>query len=148
MAYWIFRCNTDRFDLDRKLADQNKSGSWKVNRHKDQIHSGDLAFIWQSRKPGKFSGIRAICSIVSEPKNMPVLPAGHPDLPFAGGTADSRAECQVWITYTDSSVRLAEGAVKNALPNLSTLVRPWDGTNFDVKPEESAAILKMISGKR
>ncbi len=141
MAFWIFRCNTDQFDLDGKLAHADKSGGWMVSRHKKDIHVGDTAFIWQSRKRGKFSGIRAICSIVSEPGDVDAAS----DISFARGEGEPESGPFVLITYTDSNIHLAEDKIRGALPNLSVLRRPYDGTNFDVKPEEAQAILKMIA---
>ena len=144
MAFWIFRCNTDRFNLDAKLVHPDKRGIWQVNKHKKDVHAGDSAFIWQSRKRGKFSGIRAVCSIDSEPGYFDA----SCDVPFGTGKGELEPGPFVKITYTDSDVHVAEDRIRGALPNLSTLRRPWDGTNFDVKPDEAQVILKMIADSK
>jgi hypothetical protein len=149
MAHWIFKCNTDWFDLDGRLADPDKVGSWKVNtKRKNQIHRGDMAFIWQIQKEGRPAGIRAVCSIDSEPKLMRDLPVDLQYSKLKDGDVEKDGEfLQVLITYTDSAVPVTGDEIKKAVPSLSVFSPPWNETNYPIKyePNEAAQIVRLIA---
>ena len=45
MAYWIFKCNPEKYRLADRLADPNPTTlTWTVSRHRDEIGPGDTVF--------------------------------------------------------------------------------------------------------
>ena len=47
MAFWIFKCNPDKYSLRQRLTDPNPVITWSVNQHTDEIKTGDIAFLWE-----------------------------------------------------------------------------------------------------
>jgi hypothetical protein len=37
MAYWIFKCNPERYRITDRMADPNPNLTWTVSRHRDEI---------------------------------------------------------------------------------------------------------------
>ena len=56
MAFWIFKCNPEKYRLSERLADATPAISWRVTKYHDEIGPGDTVFIWET---GPERGIRA-----------------------------------------------------------------------------------------
>ncbi len=70
MAFWIFKCNPNRYRLADRLADRQDSLTWTVAQHKNEIGPGDTAFLWVT---GPERGIRAVLRIDDAPRVRPEL---------------------------------------------------------------------------
>ncbi len=46
MAFWIFKCNPDKYRLADRLADPNPTLTWTVSRFRHEINAGDTVFLW------------------------------------------------------------------------------------------------------
>jgi len=76
MSYWILQCNPRKyriFDYWKKYA--SLLDGWSVRLFKDEIKSGDHAFIWVSNEVGKRNrGIYAKAEVVAQPEdNRPLF---------------------------------------------------------------------------
>src|SRR5947209_3848965 len=68
MAYWLFKCNPDKYRIDPRLADPNPVITWTVNQCRDEIRPGDTVFLWAT---GSDRGIRAVMRVDEGPRPMP-----------------------------------------------------------------------------
>jgi 5-methylcytosine-specific restriction protein A len=68
MAYWLFKCNPGRYNLDARLLNPDPVITWTVSRYADEIRPGDKVFLWAT---GPDRGIRAVIRVDEGPRPMP-----------------------------------------------------------------------------
>jgi hypothetical protein len=68
MSYWIIQGNPKTYCMDYLGAQGIQPDTWTVDRYADEIHLGDVAFIWLSEEKGKENrGIYAMATVMSLP---------------------------------------------------------------------------------
>lgn len=60
MAYWLFKCDPERYRIDARLHLAEPRTSWAVTRYGEEMAPGDLAFIFRT---GKNRGLVALMAI-------------------------------------------------------------------------------------
>jgi predicted RNA-binding protein with PUA-like domain len=142
MNCWIFRCDPKKYNIDARLKDANRLTNWRVNQHRKEIHTGDVAFVWAGTK----GGIRTILRIISEPYEMPEMV--H-ELRYCGADLDIKAGLRVEAKYLDVDVHLLLNKIKEVpgLEHLSIFTGYHQQTNYPVTPEEGKKLLKLIGAR-
>jgi hypothetical protein len=107
MRYWIFRCNPDLYDIDKRLEFSDPRTTWRVTRYRKEISPSDLAFIWRG---GTHRGICAAIGVDSYPREMPEL---EHELPFCtkiftGTEIRVEAHFLGWRRFIDEETILAD----------------------------------------
>jgi hypothetical protein len=92
MNYWIFKCNPQHYQLEKRLADTEPRATWRVSRYHDEIQTGDIAFIWETGR----RRIRATIRIVSQPKEMPEL---KHELTHCLPSLDASVKCRIEAVF-------------------------------------------------
>ncbi|HKZ39739.1 MAG TPA: EVE domain-containing protein [Candidatus Hodarchaeales archaeon] len=141
MNYWIFKCNPEKYNIDKRLMDHEPTTTWRVTRYRDKIAVGDIAFIWRTGKDG---GIRAVIRIDSEPQEMSELDHERKyctDIDVGArirvhGTIINRFECLSHIMLRDYP----------GLEDMSVFRGFKQATNFFVTQDEGKLILRLIQG--
>lgn len=64
MKQWIFLGSPDNFNVDEYVK-RHPLIYWQVSRYRDEIHIGDIVFIWRSMGKGK---IKAVPGIIARGK--------------------------------------------------------------------------------
>lgn len=145
----MFRCNPEKYRLDDRLKDSNRLTTWRVNKHCNEICTGDTAFIWAGIK----GGIRAILRIDSEPREMPEM---EHELPYYvhnqdSGTCllDSGVRLRVVATYIDMDVHLSAAKINevSVLKCLEVFKGYHQQTNYAVTPSQGETLLGLIGVK-
>ena len=139
MNYWMFRCDPTKYKLDDRLKDANRLTNWRVSQHRNDIHAGDIAFVWAGTK----GGIRAVLRIDSEPREMTEM---EHELAYCGDDLDIRAGLRVEATYIDMDVHLLPAKIKEVpgLEHLKVFTGYHQQTNYPVTPEEGKKLLMLI----
>jgi hypothetical protein len=140
MAFWIFKCNPEKYRLADRLADPNPKITWKVSRYRDEIGPGDTVFIWET---GRNRGIRAVLRAESVPEDMPELDSEQP----YWAKRDTEVLCRVRATIIDRDVNLPHIYLRcvPGLENLSVFHGFQERTNFPVTPEEGAILVRLAA---
>jgi hypothetical protein len=145
MAFWIFKCNPDQYQLSDRLADPNPTISWRITRYRDEIAPGDTVFIWVT---GRDRGVRAVMRVDEAPREMAELESEQP----YGVERDTQTVWRVLGTLTHRDVNLSHAALREVpgLENLSVLRKDvfQQTTNFPVTPGEGAILLALVEGGR
>jgi hypothetical protein len=134
MRYWIFRCNPDLYDIDKRLKFSDPHTTWRVTRYRKEVSPGDLAFIWRG---GTHRGICAAIGIDSYPREMSEL---EHELPFCtkistGIEVRVKAHFLSWRGFIDEETILADPT----LTDLS-IFGFKQATNYRVTPEQGQRI--------
>lgn len=142
MQFWIFRCNPELYEIDRRLEFPEPKTTWRVTRYRKEVSPGDLAFIWRG---GKRRGICAAIKIDSLPREMAELP--H-ELEFCtklstGTEVRVEAHFLSWRGFIDEKTILADPI----LADLSIFSGFRQATNFRVTPDQGQRI-KALMGLR
>jgi hypothetical protein len=143
VAFWIFKCNPEKYRLAERLADPNPTLTWQANQHREEIGPGDTAFIW---KTGPERGICAVVRVETEPRQMLEL---ETELKY-DVEPDTELRWRVQCTLTNRNVNLSHVALREVpgLENLSVFRKDVvaRGTNFAVTPDEGAILLHLAGG--
>jgi len=139
MAFWIFKCNPEKYRVADRLADPNPDITWIVSRYRDQMGPGDTIFIWET---GPDRGIRAVLRADGVPEDMQELESEQP----YNTERDNEVRCRVRATITDRDVNLSHSDLRSVpgLENLSVFHGFQQRTNFPVTPEEGAILLELV----
>lgn len=143
MAFWIFKCNPEKYRVADRLTDPNPNLTWTVSRYRDQIGPGDTIFIWET---GRDRGIRAVLRAESVPQDSPELESEQP----YWAERDTEVQCRVIAMITHRDVNLPHTYLRSVrgLENLSVFHGFQQGTNFPVTPEEGAILLRLVDEGR
>jgi hypothetical protein len=139
MRYWIFRCNPDLYDIDKRLEFSDPRTTWRVTRYRKEVSPGDLAFIWRG---GTHRGICAAIEIDSCPQEMSEL---EHELPFCtkistGRETKVQAHFLSWRGFIDEETILAD----SALADLS-IFGFKQATNYRVTSDQGQRIQALMS---
>jgi hypothetical protein len=142
--YWIFRCDTTKYKLAERLEDANPLTTWRVNQHRNEIHTGDIAFIWENGKKG---GIRARIRIDSEPSDMSEM--DH-ELEYVvrNHSFDDDLDIGTRLRVTaiiEATAHLLPEEVKNrpGLEGMSIFTGYKQQTNYEITPEQGEILCKL-----
>jgi predicted RNA-binding protein with PUA-like domain len=141
MAFWIFKCNPEKYRLEDRLADPNPRLSWTVSRHRDEIESGDTVFLWVT---GSDRGIRAVMRVDEAPALMAELESEQ----AYWAERDTQEQWRVLGTLTHRIANLSHTTLRNVagLEDLSVFHGFQQMTNFPVTRDEGAILMRMIEG--
>ena len=140
MNYWIFKANTEKYQLDNRLKDPDLNTTWRITRYREQIKAGDIAFIWRAGSP---RGICALMQIESDPSIIDEIKLENYYLieKIQKPTWRVKGRFIKRFALIDSKVlKLTAG-----LENLSVFHGFQQATNFIVSQTEAKIILSMIS---
>jgi predicted RNA-binding protein with PUA-like domain len=139
MNYWIFKCNPDKYDIDKRMADPAVDTSWRVTRYRSEVRMGDIAFIWRA---GPKRGIVAVMSIESNPHKMeePELERKYAINLNTGimWRVKGRFTIRFLTLYSENLKKIPE------LNKLSVFHGFQQATNFKVTSDEGKRIMEMI----
>jgi predicted RNA-binding protein with PUA-like domain len=143
MAFWIFKCNPEKYRLEDRLADPNPTLTWTVSRHPDEIEPGDTVFLWVT---GSHRGIRAVMRVDQAPRLLAELESEQP----YWAERDTQEQWRVLGTLTHRFANLSHTILRSVpgLGDLSVFHGFQQMTNFPVTPEEGALLMRMIEGSR
>jgi 5-methylcytosine-specific restriction protein A len=139
MAFWVFKYNPEKYRLDDRLADPNSVITWTVTRYREDIHPGDIAFVWET---GDRRGIRAVIRIDAAPQDMPELDTEQP----YWVEPDTAIFCRIVGTLTHRGPYLAADQLRGVpgLEHLSVFHGFQQATNFAVTPEQGAILMDLV----
>jgi predicted RNA-binding protein with PUA-like domain len=139
MNYWIFKANPKLYRIDERLQNEEPNTTWKITRYKDQIHTGDLAFIWRTGNP---PAICALMKIDAEPEEMEEIEIERPYYIEPEFEKILRVRGRfIWRFPLISSKELKETP---GLQSLSVFSGFKQGTNFKVSHDEGKILLKVV----
>jgi hypothetical protein len=140
MAFWIFKCNPDKYRIGDRLNDPNPDLTWTVSRYRDQIGSGDTIFLWET---GPDRGIRAVLRAESVPQDMPELESEQK----YWAERDTEVRCRVRATITNRDVNLSHSELRTepGLEKLSVFHGFQQGTNFSVTQDEGVILQRLAA---
>ena len=138
MNYWLFKCNTDMYDLESRLQDLNPTITWNVSRYRKEIKKGDQVFLWVSGKKG---GVRAVFEIDTPPIEMAEIESEKP----YWKTKDKPVRLRVigTLSKTNKFIPAEQVKQKASLKNMSIFGYPG-ATNYPVTKKEGNAILSLL----
>lgn len=142
-SYWIFQSNPKYYDLEKDLEGITEEGmanfNWTVNQYANQIHIGDVAYLWTS---GKDAGILAGATVMSDPYYTSDVEGEF--------ISDKKKEegKQQWVDLRIDYI-LPERIRRDDLidhPTLGSMqiIRRPQGTNFIITNEEAEALNALI----
>jgi predicted RNA-binding protein with PUA-like domain len=140
MAFWIFKCDPNRYLLEDRLADQNTKITWTVSRFRDEIGHGDTVFLWVT---GNERGIRAVIRVDEAPRLMAELESEQAYL--KEHDTEERLRVVGTLTHRDVNLRLDELRKVKGLEQLSVFKGVKQGTNFPVTADQGAILLRLIT---
>ena len=139
MNYWIFKCDPNLYRLSERMEDSNPEISWTVTRYKNEIQSGDIAFLWQT---GSRRGIYAVMMIETAPQDIPELLSEQPYWNNSDKKTYSRVIGKlIYRRFYLSSLKLKQ---IEDLASLSVFHGVKQGTNFRVTQNEGAVLMSII----
>ncbi len=143
MAFWIFKCNPEKYRIADRLTDPNPSLTWTVSRYREEIAPGDTIFIWET---GRDRGIRAVLRAESVPQEMPEMESEQ----TYWAEPDTEVQWRVLATITDWEVSLPHTFLRSVpgLENLSVFHGFQQGTNFPVTPDQGTLLLRLVEERR
>ena len=141
MAYWIFKVNPENYRIDERLADPEVRTTWQVTRYRDEIRTGDTAFIWRT---GHNRGLCATMKITSDPIEMPEIKSEEPyciDL-------DVSTKCRVLGELVERFPLIRAKDIRSipGLQGLSVFHGFQQATNFPVTEEEGRILYELVAG--
>jgi hypothetical protein len=138
MAFWIFRCNPEKYRLAERLADPNPYITWTVSRYRNQIAQGDTIFVWET---GRTRRVRAILRAEGAPQDMAELETEQPYY----AERDTAVRCRVRATIVRRHVNLSDADLRSVpgLENLSVFHGFQQSTNFPVTQDEGTILLGL-----
>lgn len=147
MRFWIFRIDPKKYNIADRLRDAslNPRTTWNIVQHRDDIHTGDTAFIWENGPQG---GIRGFVRIDSEPSDIAEMES---ELPYYCGDTNTETwgSRRVLATIVNADIHLLPKDVKFAgLDDLSIFTGFTRATNYAVTPEQGARLLRLIEASR
>ena len=136
---WVFQANPKIYDAVEALKNLKRI-RWSVRQFKNEIHAGDLVFIWVSGSDG---GVVAHGTVASDPAMME---DAADDIPFyrdpvPENTEELRVEVEITRAFdppVSRSVLLDEPVLRSM-----SILRAPQGTNFSLTSEE-AKVLEAI----
>ena len=140
---WIFQANPKYYDVEGALQSLVEM-DWQVNQHKDKIHTGDTAYIWQS---GPNAGIVAVAEILSEPKEVA---EGEEDEPFVKAPErinKAAKRVHIRIDRVLQKPILKERLLKNPILSTLTILNAPQMTNYSLTPEQADSLRKLITSE-
>jgi hypothetical protein len=146
MAFWIFKCNPEKYRLSQRLADPNPATTWRVtnSKYRRQIKPGDTVFIWET---GPNRAVRAVVRVDQGPREIPELQA---ELRYCVHI-DTARRFRVRGTFTHRGLNLSHTMLRDVpgLEDLSIFRRDvcQRPTNFPVTAAEGAILLRLVKGK-
>jgi hypothetical protein len=131
------------FELDSTLSDPAPTTTWLVTRYRDEIHKGDLAFIWQTGEP---RGLRAVLRIDSDPHEMIELPHEQQYLK----EPNTSLRVRVLGSFVDHFPLIPHTHLKSvpSLMGLSVFHGYQQATNFRVTSAEGATMMELIRARK
>jgi MoxR-like ATPase len=137
---WIFQASPQYYDIVAAIK-ALKTQTWLVAQHKDKIHSGDRAYMWES---GTDAGIVGVATIVGEPSELPYQPDEKPfmreESKFAGPQTRAVLRVDKVLPMRLSRKELSQDPV---LKSLSVIQFPR-GTNFEVTAEQAGRLESLL----
>jgi predicted RNA-binding protein with PUA-like domain len=139
MAFWIFKCNPEKYRLGERLADPNPILTWTVSRFREEIQAGDTVFLWLT---GSKRAIRDVIRVVASPRLMSELESEQ----AFWVERDNQEQFRVVGEFTHRDVNLSHTQLREikGLSNLSVFTGFQQATNFPVTPAEGEILLNMI----
>ena len=141
MAFWIFKFNPEDYRFAERLNDPSPTITWTVQRYRDEIEPGDVAFLWET---GKARGVRAVMRVDQATREMAELESEQ----RYWVKPDTDVLPRVMGTLTHRHLQLSAGELR-AVPELEEL--PvfrrnvfQQGTNFRVEHAAGEALLNLI----
>lgn len=143
MAFWIFKCNPEKYRLDDRLEDANPTLTWTVSRYRDEIGEGDIVFLWVT---GRNRGIRAVMRVDEAPRLMAELESEQP----YWAERDIQEQWRVLGSLLHRNLDLPHNFLREGvgLENLSVFQGFQQTTNFPVRPDEGTLLMRMVEGGR
>jgi hypothetical protein len=140
MKYWIFKCNTKGYRLDKRLVDPNPKISWRVTRYREEISPRDVAFVWET---GAHRGIRAMIKIDGDPEERCELPEEQQynrrkDNEYCFRVTGKLIRRCIYISHVH--LRGVSG-----LEDLSVFHGFHQGTTFRVTAAEAKILLRLVN---
>lgn len=141
MAFWIFKCNPDKYRLADRLADPNPTLTWKVSRFRDEINAGDTVFLWVT---GPQRGIRAVIRVDEPPRRMAEMESEQ----AYWVKRDAEEQFRVVGTLTRRDVNLPHTELREVegLADLSVFTGYQQATNFRLTLTQGEILLRLIGG--
>lgn len=148
MNYWIFKADSNQYDIDRRLAYSNPQISWRVHNYQKEIKAGDIAFIWRT---GSKRGIIGIIDIKTNPEIIDEL---KHEIQFYKNSVPF-AELRITGLLRSARMNLLHTALKE-IPDTSELPvfmnninsKFTRATNYALDEEQGDAIMKLIKEKK
>lgn len=141
MAFWIFKCNPDKYRLADRLADPNPTLTWTVSRFRDEINAGDTVFLWVT---GAQRGSRAILRVDQPPRMMPEMESEQAY--WAERDTEERFRVVGTLTHRDVNLPHTELREVDGLEELSVFTGFQQQTNFPVTPAQGKIIMRLVGG--
>ena len=138
---WIFQGNLKYFDIERALKTL-KTLTWVVNQHKDEIKSGDTAYIWQS---GPNAGIVAASEILNQPKTMPMEELEKPFIKLPEWFKEEALRVPIRIDRVLKEPLLKETLIKHPTLSAISILKAPQGSNFALTAEQAASLKELIT---
>ena len=140
MAYWIFKVNPEQYRIDERLADPEVRITWQVSKYRDQIRTGDTAFIWRT---GRNRGLCAVMKIISDPIDMPEIKSEEPYCIVL----DVSTKCRVFGELVERFPLIKAEDIKSipGLQGLSVFHGFQQATNFPVTEEEGRILGRLVA---
>jgi hypothetical protein len=141
MAFWIFKCNPEKYRLEDRLLDPNPKLTWTVSRHREEIKAGDTVFLWMT---GSDRGIRAVMRVDEAPVLMRELESEQ----AYWAERDNQEQWRVLGTLEHRTVDLSHRTLRDVagLEQLSVFHGFQQTTNFPVRDDEGVILMRMIEG--
>jgi hypothetical protein len=143
MAFWIFKCNPEKYRFAERLANRYPTISCLVSRHREEIAPGDTVFFLET---GRNRGIRAVMRIEQGPQLMPELEAEQP----YWIEPDTEVRWRVVGQLTKWPVNLPHTTLREVpgLENLSVFRQDvfQQTTNFPVTDAEGTILMSLVEG--
>lgn len=143
MAFWIFKCNPDKYRLAGRLADPNPMLTWTVSRFRDEINAGDTVFLWVT---GPQRGIRAVIRVDEPPRLMAEMESEQ----AYWVERDTQEQFRVVGTLTRRDVNLLHTDLRDVegLADLSVFTGFQQATNFPVTPLQGEILSRLVGGSQ
>ena len=141
MAFWIFKCNPDKYRLADRLADPNPTLTWTVSRFRDEINAGDTVSLWVT---GPRRGIRAVIRVDEPPRLMAEMETEQ----AYWIERDTQEQFRVVGTLTRRDVNLPHHELREVegLAELSVFTGFQQATNFPVTPAQCEILSRLVAG--
>jgi predicted RNA-binding protein with PUA-like domain len=140
MAFWIFKCNPDKYRLADRLADPNPTLTWTVSRFRDEISAGDTVFLWVT---GSQRGIRAVLRVDEPPRLMVEMESEQE----YWADRDTQEQFRVVGTLIHREVNLPHTELREieGLADLSVFTGFQQATNFPVTPTQGEILSRLVA---